>query len=71
LGYSFWSEQILSEKKSEAVMALERVEENIEFHLKRFEMCANPNNTDYGIYLGLSLAYQFIIREINEQMDKE
>jgi len=61
----------LSEKKSEAVMALERVEENIEFHLKHFEACASPNDTDYGVYLGLSLAYQFVIREINEQADKE
>jgi len=61
----------LSEKKSEAVMALERVEENIEFHLKRFEARASPNDTDYGIYLGLSLAYQFVIREVNEQADKE
>lgn len=53
-------------EKPEALKPLESVEERIEFQLIWLENKVNWSDMEHGIYQGLSMAYQFVIREINE-----
>lgn len=57
--------------KSEAIQALESVEESIEFILHELEEAAGLSQREWGIRLGLLIAYGLIIQEIQHQWDME
>ena len=58
-------------KKDDIILRLETIEEELELLLRNFEE-EKPSLSDveFGIYVGLCIAYWKVMREINERFDE-